>query len=84
MSICLFKKISGSGYLDIIHFLRPHQRVAGMQGYAMNLRNPIFQSRKVRAAIALAFDFEWSNSNLFYGQYTRNEVYFDNNRNNFV
>ncbi len=57
----------------------PHQRVAGMQGYAMNLRNPIFQSRKVRAAIALAFDFEWSNSNLFYGQYTRNEVYFDNN-----
>ncbi len=57
----------------------PHERVAGMQGYAMNMRNPIFLSRKVRAAIALAFDFEWSNSNLFYGQYTRNENYFDNN-----
>ena len=57
----------------------PHQRIAGMQGYAMNLRNPVFQSRKVRAAIALAFDYEWSNSNLFYGQYTRNENYFDNN-----
>ncbi|MFQ5717241.1 MAG: extracellular solute-binding protein, partial [Nitrospinales bacterium] len=57
----------------------PHKRVAGMQGYVMNLRNPIFQSRKVRAALAMAFDFEWSNKNLFYEQYTRNECFFDNN-----
>ncbi|QPJ65971.1 MAG: ABC transporter substrate-binding protein [Candidatus Nitrohelix vancouverensis] len=57
----------------------PHNRVAGMQGYAMNMRNDLFESRKVRAAIALAFDFEWSNKNLFYGQYTRNQNYFDNN-----
>ncbi len=57
----------------------PHNRVAGMQGYAMNQRNDLFKSRKVRAAMALAFDFEWSNKNLFYGQYTRNECYFDNN-----
>ncbi|PIQ99271.1 MAG: ABC transporter substrate-binding protein [Nitrospinae bacterium CG11_big_fil_rev_8_21_14_0_20_45_15] len=56
-----------------------HNRVAGMQGFAMNLRNDLFKSRKVRAAVALAFDFEWSNKNLFYGQYTRNENYFDNN-----
>ena len=57
----------------------PHTRVAGMQGFAMNMRNDFFQSRKVRAAISMAFDFEWSNKNLFYGQYTRNECYFDNN-----
>ncbi len=57
----------------------PHTRVAGMQGFAMNMRNEIFLSRKVRAAIAMAFDFQWSNKNLFYGQYTRNEAYFDNN-----
>jgi microcin C transport system substrate-binding protein len=57
----------------------PHTRVAGMQGFAMNMRNEFFQSRKVRAAIAMSFDFEWSNKNLFYGQYTRNECYFDNN-----
>ena len=57
----------------------PHQRVTGMQGYAMNTRNELFKSRKVRAAIALVFDFEWSNKNLFYEQYTRNENYFDNN-----
>ncbi|MBT6718360.1 MAG: ABC transporter substrate-binding protein [Nitrospina sp.] len=57
----------------------PHTRIAGMQGFAMNTRNEIFKSRKVRAAIAMAFDFEWSNKNLFYGQYTRNDCYFDNN-----
>ncbi len=57
----------------------PHTRVAGMQGFAMNLRNPIFKSRKVRAAIAMMMDFDWSNRNLFYDQYTRNDCYFDNN-----
>ena len=57
----------------------PHTRIAGMQGFAMNMRNPIFKSRKARAAIAMAFDFEWSNKNLFYGQYTRNDCFFDNN-----
>ena len=57
----------------------PHTRVAGMQGFAMNLRNPIFKSRKVRAAIAMVMDFDWSNRNLFYNQYTRSECYFDNN-----
>ncbi len=56
-----------------------HKRIAGMQGFGMNTRNPIFASRKVRAALAMVFDFEWSNKNLFYGQYTRNECFFDNN-----
>jgi microcin C transport system substrate-binding protein len=27
----------------------------------------------------MVFDFQWSNKNLFYGQYTRNQCYFDNN-----
>ncbi|PIQ96724.1 MAG: ABC transporter substrate-binding protein [Nitrospinae bacterium CG11_big_fil_rev_8_21_14_0_20_56_8] len=57
----------------------PHKRVAGMQGFVMNMRNPLFQSRKTRAAVALVFDFDWSNKNLFYNQYTRSECYFDNN-----
>ncbi len=56
----------------------PHTRVSGMQGFAFNTRKPIFKSRKVRAALALAFDFEWSNTNLFYGQYTRQDCFFDN------
>ncbi|MEO8604475.1 MAG: extracellular solute-binding protein [bacterium] len=55
-----------------------HSRPAGMQGYAFNLRRPLFQDRRVRQAIGFAFDFEWANRTLFYGQYTRSRSYFDN------
>lgn len=55
-----------------------HQRPAGMQGFAYNIRRPLFRDPKVREALAYAFDFEWSNRNLFYGQYTRTDSYFDN------
>ncbi len=57
----------------------PHTRVAGMQGFVMNMRNPIFKSRRVRAAVSMVMDFDWSNQNLFYNQYTRSECFFDNN-----
>ena len=56
----------------------PHQRPAGMQGFAMNLRRPVFQDPRVREAMAWAFDFEWSNQALFHGQYTRTRSYFEN------
>ncbi|GAB6052665.1 extracellular solute-binding protein [Magnetospira thiophila] len=56
----------------------PHRQAQGMQGFAFNLRRPIFQDPRVRQALAYAFDFEWSNKNLFYGQYTRTRSYFDN------
>jgi microcin C transport system substrate-binding protein len=51
---------------------------AGMQGFAMNLRRGLFQDRRVREALSFAFDFEWSNQALFYGQYTRTDSYFEN------
>lgn len=56
----------------------PHQRVAGMQGFVFNTRRPMFQDSRVRRALGYAFDFEWSNKNLFFGQYTRTDSYFDN------
>ena len=56
----------------------PHQNTAGMQGYVFNMRRPMFQDRRVRKAIGYAFDFEWSNANLFYNAYTRTDSYFDN------
>ncbi|HEY8515064.1 MAG TPA: extracellular solute-binding protein [Candidatus Binatia bacterium] len=56
----------------------PHKRPAGMQGFAFNVRRPMFQDPRVREALAYAFDFEWSNKNLFYDQYTRTRSYFDN------
>ncbi|EKF74897.1 oligopeptide ABC transporter periplasmic peptide-binding protein [Alcanivorax hongdengensis A-11-3] len=55
-----------------------HQNPAGMQGLAYNLRRPIFQSRVLREALAYALDFEWTNANLFYGQYKRTRSYFQN------
>ena len=51
---------------------------SGMQGFVYNLRRPLFQDPKVREALAYAFDFEWSNRNLFYDQYKRTRSYFDN------
>jgi len=56
----------------------PNKRPTGMQLFAMNLRRPLFQDRRVREALDLAFDFEWSNKTLFYGQYARAESYFEN------
>lgn len=56
----------------------PHQRAAGMQGYVYNLRRPLFQDARVREALAYAFDFEWTNKTLFYGQYKRNASFFAN------
>ena len=56
----------------------PRKGVSGMQCWAMNLRRPIFADARVRVALDLAFDFEWSNTNLFYGLYTRARSYFGN------
>ncbi len=56
----------------------PHQLPAGMQAFAFNLRRPLLQDKTLRQAMAYAFDFEWSNKNLFYDQYTRTHSYFQN------
>ena len=47
-----------------------------MQGFAFNLRKSKFQDVRVRRAFNLAYDFEWANQNLFFGQYTRTSSYF--------
>jgi microcin C transport system substrate-binding protein len=49
-----------------------------MQCFAFNLRRPKFDDPRVRRAFDLAFDFQWSNKNLFYGQYKRLDSYFQN------
>ncbi|MDA1097746.1 MAG: extracellular solute-binding protein [Proteobacteria bacterium] len=50
----------------------------GMQSFAFNIRRDKFQNRQVRQALALTFDFEWANKNLFFGQYTRTQSFFAN------
>ena len=51
---------------------------SGMQGFVFNSRRPLFKDRRVRQALGLVFDFEWSNKNLFYGLYKRTQSFFDN------
>ncbi len=55
-----------------------HFSPTGMQAFVFNTRREIFKDRRVRRALAYAFDFEWTNKNLFSGQYTRTESYFSN------
>ena len=50
----------------------------GMQGFTFNIRKKIFQDRRVREALGLLFDFEWTNKQLFYSSYIRSQSFFAN------
>lgn len=54
------------------------ERPSGAQGFFINTRRDKFRDVRVREALGLAFDFEWSNKNLFFGLYTRTASYFEN------
>ncbi len=56
----------------------PDERPSGAQGFFINTRRAKFQDKRVREALGLAFDFEWSNRNLFFGLYTRTSSFFEN------
>jgi microcin C transport system substrate-binding protein len=51
---------------------------SGAQGWFLNARRPVLKDPRVREAIGLAFDFEWSNKNLFFGSYRRTSSFFVN------
>lgn len=53
-------------------------RVSGMSGFVMNTRRAPFQDRRVRAALAYALDFEWTNRVFFHGAYVRTRSFFNN------
>ena len=56
----------------------PDDRPSGAQGFFLNTRRPLLKDPRVREALIYAFDFEWSNTNLFYGLYTRTHSFFQN------
>ena len=58
--------------------LLSHQLPAGMQSFVFNTRRAKFSDPRVREALGLAFDFEWTNRHLFYGQYQRSPSFFSN------
>ncbi len=53
-------------------------RPSGTQGFFINSRKDKFSDPRVRQAIGMVFDFEWSNASLFYGIYTRTHSFFEN------
>ncbi|MEM8703534.1 MAG: extracellular solute-binding protein, partial [Pseudomonadota bacterium] len=56
----------------------PDGRPSGAQGWFINTRREKFKDPRVRRALSYAFDFEWSNKNLFYDLYQRTESFFEN------
>ncbi|MBM3519266.1 MAG: ABC transporter substrate-binding protein, partial [Alphaproteobacteria bacterium] len=55
----------------------PDETPSGAQGFFFNLRREAFKDIRVREAFGLAFDFEWSNANLFFGLYRRTASFFE-------
>ena len=52
------------------------ERRPAYQAFHFNTRRGRFRDPRTRQALALAFDFEWSNQNLFFGSYVRQHSMF--------
>ena len=59
---------------EILHNGAPSQT----QGWYLNTRREQFRDPKVREAIGLAFDFDWTNKNVMYSSYKRIISFFPN------
>jgi len=58
----------------------PDERPSGAQGWLLNTRRDKFKDRRVREAMTIAFDFEWTNKNLMYSSYERTHSVFQNSQ----
>jgi microcin C transport system substrate-binding protein len=56
----------------------PDKNPSGTQGFWLNTRKAKFQDVRVRQALDLAFDFQWTNKNMFYDLYDRTTSFFEN------
>jgi microcin C transport system substrate-binding protein len=56
----------------------PDNSPHGAQGWFINTRRDKFKDVRVREALNLAFDFEWTNKTIMYGAYTRTRSPFQN------
>ncbi len=63
---------------DVIRAEIPHQIPTQTQALFMNSRRPVFAEREIREAMALMFDFEWTNRALFNDAYKRASSYYPN------
>lgn len=56
----------------------PDDTPSGAQGWFINTRRDRFKDPRVREALGLAFDFEWTNKSIMYGAYNRTVSPFQN------
>ena len=62
----------------------PIRSVGRMQGFALNMRRPLFKDVRVRRAFNYAYDFEEMNRQLSSGEYTPGQQLFRRQRTGFV
>ena len=63
---------------EVVKAELPDGNIASGQAFVINLRRAKFDDIRVREALALMFNFEWSNETLFYGLYDRVESIWEN------
>jgi len=56
----------------------PDDNPSGAQGFFLNTRRAKLADPRVRKALDYAFDYEWTNKNIFYGLYSRTASFFEN------
>ncbi|AXA54445.1 extracellular solute-binding protein [Pseudomonas thivervalensis] len=64
------------GRLQKAHLAKEAPQTA--QGFVFNLQKPQFQDRRVRQALAMLWDFEWSNRQMMRNLYVRQQSLFSN------
>jgi len=63
---------------DVIRAEIPHKIPTQTQALFMNTRRATFAEPKVREALGMMFDFEWTNRALFNNAYVRSKSYYPN------
>ena len=56
----------------------PKTEPIGSQGWIFNLRREKFADPRIREALGLAFDFDWTNKNIMFSSFSRMTSYFEN------
>ncbi len=56
----------------------PHTRIAAMQGWVFNLRRPLWSDIRIRQALGLLADIDWTNRHFAHGAYVQSRSFFGN------
>ncbi len=62
----------------VVKYALPKHEPAPSQGWYFNTRREQFSDPRIREALGLAFDFEWTRANIMFGNYSRMTSFFEN------